>query len=232
MRRAVLLRSRAGLNRTVFPPRLDVECRSTLRANPPASGALAWVALAVWLLGTAGAFWFFEVRDWRPFSPQAVRLFEIGGTRQIDMWFRAHVGVGAGDSSRPKLTFVHLYNPDCRCNGITERHLQRLIERYQAHGVRFVTALTPSYANRAVSAPLGLRVVVSSDRSLAAAGINTAPAALIFDAGGRLIYYGPYSDSAWCGSAGGLVEPVIDRALAGGAPIGASPVVRGCFCTW
>jgi hypothetical protein len=182
-------------------------------------------------LGTIGAFWFFELRDWRPFSTQAVRLFETGGTTQANTWFRTHVGTDTHESGRAKLTFVHLYNPDCRCNGYTERHLRKLIDRYQSRGVRFVAALTPAYAGRTVAGPLGLPVF-SSDRSLTAAGVNTAPAAMIFDADGRLIYYGPYSDSAWCGSAGGLVEPVLDRALAGGAPIGGLPVVRGCFCVW
>jgi hypothetical protein len=198
----------------------------------PLAGAFAWIALAVWLLGAAGAFWFFELRDWRPFSSQGFRAFEIGRTPEIDTWFRSYVGVDAHASGRANLTFVHLYNPDCRCNADTERHLQRLIDHYRSRGVRFVTALTPLHANRTAAGPLGLPVVVSSERSLARAGIDTAPAALIFDAGGRLIYYGPYSDSAWCGSAGGLVEPVLDRALAGRSPTGALPAVRGCFCPW
>jgi hypothetical protein len=213
--------------------KLKLDVPSPLRGNPPAAGALAWIAVAVWLLGTAGAFWFFELRDWRPFAAQSVRLFEIDGALQTQLWFRTHIGVDAPASGNARLTFVHLYNPDCRCDAYTEQHLQRLMSRYQSRGVRFVAALTPLFANRPTPAhPLGLRVVASTDGYLAAAGVNTAPAALIFDAAGRLIYYGPFSDSAWCGSDGGLVEPVLDRALAGRAPIGAVPVVRGCFCAW
>ena len=206
----------------------------TLPRNPLATSAVAWLALAVWLLSTVGAFWFFELRDWRPFATQVVPLFDIGATPQMDTWFRTHVGIDARGSARAKLTFVHLYNPDCPCNGFTERHLQLLINRYQSRGVRFVAALSPRYVNRSstVAQPLDLPVIASSDRSMAAAGVNTAPAALIFDATGRLIYYGPYSDSAWCGSAGGLVEPMLDRALAGRPPIGALAAVRGCFCAW
>jgi hypothetical protein len=204
-----------------------------LQSNPLATDAVAWIAVTLWLLGTAGAFWFFELRDWRPFAAQSVRLFEVGGTELTQLWFRTYIGVDAQASGRAKLTFVHLYSPDCRCDAYTERHLQRLISQYQTRGVRFVAALTPLFANHPAPAhPLGLQVVASADGSLAAAGINTAPAALIFDATGRLIYYGPFSDSAWCGSDGGLVEPVLDRALAGRAPIGALPVVRGCFCAW
>jgi hypothetical protein len=48
--------------------------------------------------------------------------------------------------------------------------------------------------------PLGLEAVHAGVRMLHAAGIHSAPAVLIFDAGGRLIYHGPYSNSAWCGN--------------------------------
>ena len=212
---------------------MSTRVASPLQGTPPTAGTFAWIAVAVWLFGTAGAFWFFELRDWRPFAVQSVRLFEIDGVAQTQLWFRTHIGVDAQASGNAKLTFVHLYNPDCRCDAYTEQHLQRLINRYQSRGVRFVAALNSRFANRPTPAhPLGLRVVASTDGYLAAAGMNTAPAALIFDASGRLIYYGPFSDSAWCGSDGGLVEPVLDRALAGLAPIGNVPVVRGCFCAW
>jgi hypothetical protein len=205
-----------------------------LPRNPLATSAAAWIALAVWLFGTVGALWFFELRDWRPFATQIVHVFDIGIDTQMDSWFRT-LGVNSHGSEPAKLTFVHLYNPDCRCNGFTERHLQLLINRYQSRGVRFVAALSPRYVDlpSAVAQPLGLPVIASSDNAMAAAGVNTAPAALIFDATGRLIYYGPYSDSAWCGSGGGLVEPVLDRALAGRQPSGAAlTAVRGCFCAW
>jgi hypothetical protein len=199
----------------------------------------AWCALAVWLLCTAGAFWYFELRDWRPFSSQGAQPFDMRRTGEVESWFRANVDADA--SGHPQLTFIHLYSPGCGCNGFTESHLRRLLDRYQSRGVRFLAAATPSFngALGVKSLPLGLSGV-GSTRLLAAAGIATAPAALIFDATGRLLYYGPYSNAAWCGSGGGLVEPIIDRALTGRAPTpgddspgGTLPVViRGCFCAW
>jgi hypothetical protein len=77
-----------------------------------------------------------------------------------------------------------------------------------------------------------LPAIHANDGTLAAAGINSSPAALIFDAHGRLIYYGPYSDSAWCGSTETLVEPVLDRALVGLATEKRPRASRGCFCGW
>src|ERR1700734_1076350 len=127
---------------------MSTRVASPLQGTPPTAGTFAWIAVAVWLFGTAGAFWFFELRDWRPFTVQSVRLFEINGALQTQSWFRAHIGVDAQASGNAKLTFVHLYNPDCRCDAYTEQHLQRLINRYQSRGVRFVAALNSRFANR------------------------------------------------------------------------------------
>jgi hypothetical protein len=211
--------------------------RYVLMAQSGRAHVTAWCALAAWLLCTAGAFWYFELRDWRPFSSQSAQPFDLRRTGEVESWFRANVHADA--SGQPQLTFIHLYSPGCGCNGYTESHLRRLLDRYQSRGVRFLAAATPSIKGSlgVVSPSLGLSAV-GSTQLLAAAGIATAPAALIFDAAGRLLYYGPYSNAAWCGSGGGLVEPVIDRALAGRPPIpgnspaGNQPVIRGCFCAW
>jgi Domain of unknown function (DUF6436) len=203
-----------------------------LRRNALARGSVAWIVIAIWLTCTAAAFWWFEIRDWRSFSAPGARLFEMRAAAEVESWFRTHVGIDASGQSH--LTFVHLYRPDCRCNGFTEPHLQRLMDRYQSRGVRFIAALSPSFDDTAGPGrhPLGLPVIQSSDRSLITAGVNTAPAVLIFDANGRLLYYGPYSDSAWCGTEGGLVEPVLDLALAGRQPSARTTAIRGCFCAW
>jgi len=220
--------------------RLRIGAETTCPARPQAGHlwisrldtltSIAWFTIAVWLLGTFGAFWHFELRDWRTFSTPRMQSFDIDGRAQVERWFRTHVGLASGPAPA-RLTVVHLYNPDCRCNRYTEPHLRRLIDRYQSRGVRFVAALTPRAAGGAGSSPFGLPMF-SSDSSLASTGVNLAPAALIFDNTGRLIFYGPYSDSAWCGGAGAKVEPVLDRGLLGLPPAAAITEVRGCFCAW
>jgi Domain of unknown function (DUF6436) len=206
---------------------------SSLRLHPPAAGTVAWAAILVWLLGTFGAFWLFELHNWQPFDNQPARLFEVGDPAQTQLWFNAHFDVEANAVDGARLTFVQLYNPDCRCDASTESDLKRLMARYQSRGVRFVAALTPAPLNRPPPPhPLGLRVITASDDYLAHSGINIAPSALIFDGAGRILYYGPFSESEWCGSNGSLADAVIDRALAGQAPFSVLPVVRGCFCAW
>jgi hypothetical protein len=176
---------------------------------------VAWLVLFAWLAVTVAAFWRFELGNWRGFSePQAPPTVNAALAEE---WLRSASGLQSPTASTSGLTLVHLYNPNCRCNRFTEPHLARLQQAFGGRGVRFVAA----------ASGLGNGV-----RMLHAAGIHSAPAALIFDGGGRLIYYGPYSNSAWCGSSGALVDPVLAHALSGPVQFSGVPAARGCFCEW
>jgi hypothetical protein len=191
----------------------------------------SWIVLIAWLTSSAVAFWYFELSDWRPFAAAGMRTFASADAALVEQWFRSNIGLGSATGDPVKLTFIHLYNPQCSCNRFTEPHLRRLKERYQSRGVRFLAAPAPN-SPTTVRAPLDLPLIGSKDGMLAAAGINTAPAALIFDNDGRLVYYGPYSDSAWCGSAGALVDGALERALSGTKAMTGASASRGCFCGW
>jgi hypothetical protein len=191
----------------------------------------SWVVLVAWLAASGLALGYFEFRDLRPFDAVAAQPFGGTDAALAEQWFRSTFGSVASLEAPPKITFVHLYNPECRCNAFTEPHLQRLMERYQSRGVRFVAALGPR-STGVTHVPFGLPSVRSTGGMLGAAGIRTAPAVLMFDAAGRLIYYGPYSDSAWCGSPGALVDRALDRALSGSSVMTEIPASRGCFCEW
>lgn len=191
----------------------------------------SWILLIAWLASSAAAFWYFELSDWRPFASAVTRPFASADAALAEQWFRSNVAPRSASEMPVRITLVHLYNPQCRCNRFTEPHLQRLKERYQSRGVRFLAAAAPKSAAIA-RAPLDMPLIRSKDGMLAAAGVDTAPAALIFDNDGRLLYYGPYSDSAWCGSAGTLVDTVLDRALSGAKTMTGISATRGCFCEW
>jgi hypothetical protein len=193
-------------------------------------GMATWLVVFAWLAGSATAFWFFELSDWRAFGDSQVRTSPAVNTALVEEWFRSTVGLQSSQLPHTGLTFVHLYNPACRCNRFTEPHLKRLKEAFQIQGVRFMAAPPANMANSPT--PMGLEAIRSNPGLLHAAGVGSAPSALIFDGGGRLIYYGPYSTSAWCGSAGALVDLVLKRALSGSGRFTGVPAVRGCFCEW
>ena len=208
---------------SLIPPAPTLPPRSNL-------AALSWALLIVWLGSSVASFWLMEMRDWRSFGPGEVAFADID-TARVEAWYRSMRASLRPAGKWPALTVVHLYNADCRCNRFVEPHLKRLIEGYQTRGVQFLAAPAQPIAAH-LPTPANLPVVAATRSTLAAAGVNSSPAALIFDAAGRLIYYGPYSDSAWCGSTGNLVEPVLERALSGLTSARRPRPSRGCFCGW
>jgi hypothetical protein len=176
------------------------------------------------LIGTAAGFWWFELRSLRLFETDATRVFDAGTRAEAaQAWYRATNPPGAIPG--PAATVVYFFKPGCSCNRFTEAHLARIRARYPQAQVRFVAATR----EEAAATPLGLARLPIPDRPdldwLAA-----APAALVFDRDGKLVYFGPYSNAAWCGAKGGLVEQILDRLLAGRPTVLQPFYGRGCFC--
>jgi len=175
---------------------------------------MPWFVVAGWLAAVAFSFWFFEFRFQRSFDTAGVKIFETdAGARAAEFWFKSIDGARGGP--RSAATVVHVYRAQCTCNRFTEPHLKKIEDQYRTRGVRFIRV----------------------ERSQAAATgsptwIDATPAALVFDAGGKLVYFGPYSDSAWCGSGAGLVERVLEQTLRGNPPHPQTTFSRGCFCPW
>ena len=167
--------------------------------------------VAIWLTGTAYAFWSFEFKQQRSFESARTVLFDSAArARSAELWFREAVAPQLGGADARVATVVHVYSADCPCNRFTQSHLERIVASYRHRGVNFVTV---------------------ARGSIDLAWIEATPAALVFDAAGRLVYFGPYSDSARCGESGGLVERVLDRVLGGQAPRPQPFYGGGCFCS-
>jgi hypothetical protein len=183
--------------------------------------------VALWAAGTAYAFWSFELKHQRSFESRRTVLFDSGvRARSAEAWFRTVVAPSLIHRDSDVATVVHIYSPGCPCNHYTEPHLARIITRYHGHGVQFVAA---TRANDSFTGPDGLsRVALPVGGELA--WVEATPAALVFDGRGRLVYFGPYSDSGRCGDSGGLVERVLDRMLGGQTPQPQPFYGGGCFC--
>lgn len=184
---------------------------STVARTGAAAAMLPWLVFAVWLAAVGAAFWQFEFRWQRPFAA-ATEFDAAMHTRTAEAWFRTLAAAGRADSRRVA-TVVHVYQPECACNRYSEPHVRELESRYAPRGIGF------------------LRVEIGGAAAADSPGwLNTTPAALVFDAGGKLLYYGPYSDAAWCGAQSGLVEPILESALRGRPPLQRFAAARGCFC--
>jgi hypothetical protein len=180
-----------------------------------AAAVLPWVVVCAWLLSTAYGFWHFDLRMQRAFESGNSGTFDADArARAAESWFRA--AFEPPDSGHAAATVIHVYAEGCACNGLTDQHLAAIEAAYAGRGVRIVRVAHTAAAAKA--APRWLEV---------------APAALVFDAGGKLKYFGPYSDASWCGAAGqGLVERALDRVLLRQPQRMQRIWSRGCFCDW
>ena len=173
---------------------------------------LPWIVLVSWLVGMAGAFWYFEYQPQRSFSSPGFSF--AGDSQQREMarhWFQDLLRVSPANAGA--VTIVHVYRDGCDCNRFTDRHLAEIQARFSDSGVRF------------------MRVESGSPAAHGMPGwIDSLPAAFVFGADGALLYFGPYSDAAWCGRKGALVEGVIERALQGVPPLPPAATRWGCFC--
>ncbi|MBS0376679.1 MAG: hypothetical protein JSR73_19050 [Proteobacteria bacterium] len=159
------------------------------------------LVVGAWALGVAFGFWSLLLKDRHPLDPDVVARYFDAARVAPEAEAWLRAQAPLGATAA---TVVHVAAPGCRCEGAAERHVATIAAAYRGRGVRFLRA-TPAFA---------------------AAG----PAALVFDRGGRLVYFGPYSDEADCGTSGGFVERTLDNLSAARAAAVPKPLAIGCFC--
>ncbi|PAU56085.1 DUF6436 domain-containing protein [Pseudomonas indica] len=178
---------------------------------------LASLLAVVWLGAMLAAFWWYEARFIRPFSERTT-LFAGDELRLPDEL------AGPGP-----IRLVHFWDPACPCNVGNQQHLAELIERYAPRGVAFYAVQKPDTRGRLPDVLAGLRPIAQlpgADR------LPASPAVGIWDAQGRLAYFGPYSEGATCTSSNSFIEPILE-ALAQGRSVDATHTLAvGCYCPW
>ena len=173
-------------------------------SEPPHSPSRAprWLPLVVvaWAVGTAGAFWALALKDRHALDPAALAA-RFDAARTAPL---AEAWLRAHATRPAHATVVHVVPEHCSCTGAADRHARDLEARYRGRAVAFLSA-RPDW-------------------------VRAAPAALVFDDGGALVYFGPYSDEADCGTSGGFVEQTLDQLLAGHPVHAPRPLGICCLC--
>ena len=184
-------------------------------ATDPGRGAdrVAWLVVGCWVLATIGATWAFEYVPVLGASASVPVSFELSDPQALERWLRDRVASSGAPPLMAQATVVSLSRDDCSCEPSAEAHLQRLTAAYAQRGVRFMSAAPAELGAARTRHPL------------------VAPAALVFDRRGRLVYYGPLADSAFCGSDDGLLTSILDRTLDARTVPLVPTAARGCFCT-
>lgn len=189
--------------------------------------------LALWLVGTLGAFWALGARyavpverpagaaTLRPETAPALPASQVGN-------FPATV--------KGQVTVLNFWNPTCPCSRFAQRHVATLVQEYSRRGVRFLTIATcepgeaettrKRWERTAISTPL----VIDEGGAIARQwGAWAAPAAVVIDGHGKLAYVGAYNVSRYCDTRDtAYAQQAIEALLSQKAPPRASLPFYGC----
>ncbi|KTG29320.1 hypothetical protein AWR38_11215 [Idiomarina sp. WRN-38] len=183
------------------------------------------VSLVVcWGVLIAIAFWLFAYKDLRLFADDEVfaRFPEEVASTAISTSPLPENATGR---------LVNFWNPDCRCSRFSQAHIEEIMQAYAGQGIEFVVAVPrQSLVDQALTTfPKASSAVVVEQLE----GLST-PSAAVFDARSTLVYFGPYSDGAFCTSGGSTpVELILNDVVAPGE---VAPWLNlsafGCYCDW
>ena len=151
--------------------------------------------------------------------------------------FSEHTAVFSGDPLRlpehlagpGSIRVVHFWDPACPCNVGNQQHLAELLEHYGPQGVQFFAVQKPGSQGQLPSTLSGLKTLEVLPGSTQ---IPASPAVAIWDRGGKLAYFGPYSEGLTCNSSNSFIEPIL-LALSEDRPVNATNTLAvGCYCPW
>ncbi|MBE0483045.1 MAG: hypothetical protein IBX52_06035 [Bacterioplanes sp.] len=190
--------------------------------------------LITWLTATLIGLWWFQQQTIRPFVGQDddMRFWRASDTAPLLLNVLGHL-----PNPRPQqVTLVHLWNPDCLCNQVSQRHFSGLVQQFDHEHLR-VIILTPQTTSDAtihqfhrLNGDRYTVVRVSQDIDLP---IPSSPGLALFNDQMQMSYYGAYGFGALCTLDDDAFFPnIIERMQAG--PYGPFMNVagRGCFCAW
>jgi hypothetical protein len=215
-----------------------VSNQHAITAVPKQRIVVASLVLVLWLGAAAGSFWWFTMKDLRPFAGEVklgAQSFDgQSATRSLEALLAAHTAATDGGPA-PRATILHFWDPGCACSRFNESHVQQLIADYRAAGVQLLVLDKQDLQAGTVRQAFGSAAMPYRGADLGAVDLEipASPAAAVFDRDGRLAYFGPYSEGAACLAGNGdFVEQVLDKLLAGEAPSQINISAFGCFCNW
>lgn len=195
--------------------------------------------VAAWLAAMAYAFWWFLVRDLRPFYQQPQEQYALFESAEMASHLSSFLQQeGDLERSGGQVVVVHFWDPDCLCSRFNNSHVRSLIDDFGNRGVKFLIVLSSTSEQRERVWQKGRELFPSatliSSRTLAlTTSIPASPSTAIIDSQGRLAYFGPYSLGGLClSSDDGFVETILSTLLAGGQSELNTISGFGCFCAW
>lgn len=182
--------------------------------------------LAIWLVGTVLAFWWFQGRLIEPFANSADELARYAQLHSSSDMRPASLSVSDAPNTpvpntpvpNTPVLVLQLVDPACFCSRVNRVHREQLRQRYADSAVRFLEIQPDQTWPSEIWPKLA---------------VARAPAALVLNHQGQLEYFGPFSTGAGCFTGEGtFVERAIDRALQQRSNPQINVLSTGCFCDW
>lgn len=199
--------------------------------------------LLLWGGGTLLAFWHFEGQYLRPVSRPAGAAAACPETLPAPPVAALQTAQGTVSltGSQP-VTVLNFWNPRCPCSRYAESDVRRLIETYGPKSVRFVTVIASGPAaedQREDSSAWQARGItgtvpfVDGDNKIARRfGVWAAPAAVILNTHGRIVYVGAYNAARYCDDPHtAWAAKALAAVVAGQKPPRAKTLFFGCQLT-
>jgi hypothetical protein len=127
------------------------------------------------------------------------------------------------------ISAMYFLDPDCSCSRNVEGQINSMQQRYGASLQQFIAA--PASNSRQLAASAATLLSAAESESFASA-VPALPAVAIWDAAGRLAYFGPLAAGFDCGASGdSFVSANLRRLSRGQEPIPTAMDAVGCFCS-
>jgi len=202
----------------------------------PQRKTLALTIISFWLIATVVAFWWFQYKNLRPFDLQMSQQVE-------DQSLSENLQKLLSDTNNDASTrgyIVNFWRPDCACNRFNTTHIKALKDKYQQLGLKLVTVTpaSPDYSRQQLQHMVKEKfatpaIIVSQSLFSGASRVPAIPSVAIVDNTGRLNYFGPYNEGAFCGLGGTrFVEKVAEQLIANQQPNIINTLSYGCYCSW
>ena len=189
---------------------------------------LSWSLIAIWLLGSFIALWWFQQSALRPFidantAPPFLQAPSTQATLQDVL-----------PEPDGRVTLVHFWNPGCLCNQVSQRHFNGLVAAFSEDDLRVIVLAPPTITTEQKASFLEqnstrFELVTLADDI----GLPSSPGLALMNGEGAMSYFGAYGFGALCTISDEQFFPNMVRAMKKG-PFGPFMNVagQGCFCPW
>lgn len=131
-----------------------------------------------------------------------------------------------GDNKSYSIKVAYFWQAHCPCDAAVLPHFYELMNNFSPLSVSFVLAPMSDHSQTIPNIPLMSSNQLDAVRDV----INYTPSVAIWDAGGKLSYYGPHNLGFVCNAETSFIQKVLTSLLDNLSSINTNTVGEGCFC--